>query len=56
MDFMKFYNTNDDFRSYVEKYRSDRGISVEEALEHEMVKQYAFWLLSWNNGMVIDTL
>lgn len=45
MDFMKFYKTNDDFRTYVEKYRRDKCISVEEALEHDMVKQYAEYVL-----------
>lgn len=49
MDYMEFYKTNEDFRSYVERFRSDRGISVEEALEHEIVKQYAHYVLNRAN-------
>ena len=41
MDYIELYNTNEDFREYVDKYKRDRKLSLEEALKHEMVKQYA---------------
>ena len=41
----EFYNRNEDFRKYVnsyaKKHNEGRSISVEEALEHEIVKQVA---------------
>jgi hypothetical protein len=35
---MEFYNTNLDFRQYVEKYCVEHKCTVEEALTHAMVK------------------
>ena len=41
----EFYNRNADFKKYVEryakKYNEGKSISVDEALEHEIVKQVA---------------
>lgn len=41
----ELYNTNADFKRYVDRYckkhTEGRSISVEEALEHELVKQVA---------------
>ena len=37
----ELYNTNADFRRYVDRYASKHNISVEEALEHKIVKQEA---------------
>ena len=38
----EFYNRNEDFRKYVnsytKKYNEGKSISVDEALEHEIVK------------------
>ena len=40
-----FYNTNKDFRDYVDrysrKYMEGRSITVDEALEHAVVRQVA---------------
>ena len=36
-----FYETNKDFRDYVEKYRRDRDLTVEQALEHSTVRDVA---------------
>ena len=33
------YKHNQKFRDYVDKYSKHQGISVEEALKHEMVRQ-----------------
>jgi hypothetical protein len=33
------YKHNKKFRQYVDKYAKTRGISVEEALTHELVRQ-----------------
>ncbi len=33
------YRHNKKFRDYVDKYCKSRGITVEEALQHELVKQ-----------------
>ena len=41
----EFYNRNEDFRKYVnsyaKKYNEGKSISVDEALEHEIVKSVA---------------
>lgn len=39
MDMRDFYNTNSDFRDYVEKFRRDRDLTVEEALQHASVRE-----------------
>lgn len=46
MDYIELYNTNEDFRNYVDKYKRDRKLSLEEALEHELVKQYADYVVN----------
>lgn len=33
------YRHNQKFREYVDRYSDHRGISVDEALKHELVKQ-----------------
>ena len=38
---MEFYNHNEDFKMYVDRYCNQYGLTVEEALEHELVKQVA---------------
>lgn len=38
---MDLYNSNDDFKRYVDRYCKTYGLTVEEALEHELVKQVA---------------
>ena len=44
-EMMDFYNKNSDFKKYVnryaKKYNEGKSISVNEALEHELVKQVA---------------
>lgn len=35
----ELYESNLNFREYVDKYCDTYGIAVEEALEHELVKQ-----------------
>lgn len=37
----EFYNSNDDFKRYVDSYCKTYGMTVDEALEHELVKQVA---------------
>ena len=38
------YNTNKDFKAYVDRYRNNshegKGCRLEEALEHELVREY----------------
>ena len=46
MDLMKLYETNENFRGYVDRYAKHRGISTEEALSHSMVWSYAEYLKS----------
>ena len=36
----KHYNNNSDFKGYVDRYAKKHGITVEEALTHEIVKTY----------------
>ena len=38
---MEFYNHNEDFKMYVDRYCNQYGLTVEEALEHEIVKSVA---------------
>lgn len=35
------YNRNADFRGYVDRYRRDKHLTVEEALEHKLVHNVA---------------
>lgn len=48
MDIAEKYRGNKEFRDYVDRYSKQyiegRSISVEEALSHEIVKEYARWL------------
>ena len=37
----EFYNHNEDFKMYVDRYCNQYGLTVEEALEHEIVKSVA---------------
>ena len=37
----EFYNHNEDFKMYVDRYCKQYGLTVDEALEHETVKQVA---------------
>lgn len=50
MDLKKLYDENADFRSYVDRYVKNyneaKEITVDEAMRHEMVKNYAKYLLS----------
>ena len=38
---MEFYNHNEDFKMYVDRYCNQYGLTVDEDLEHEIVKQAA---------------
>lgn len=35
----KFYNSNKDFKDYVDKYCRTYGLTVDEALTHALVKE-----------------
>lgn len=37
----EFYNRNADFKRYVDHYCKQYGLTVDEALEHEIVKSVA---------------
>lgn len=37
----EFYDRNADFKRYVDRYCNQYGLTVEEAMEHELVKQVA---------------
>ena len=37
----EFYDRNADFKMYVDRYCKTYGLTVEEALEHELVMQVA---------------
>lgn len=37
----EFYNRNTDFKRYVDRYCNQYGLTVDEALEHEIVKSVA---------------
>lgn len=48
VNIIDMYLGNADFRAYVDKYAKQynegKSISVEEALDHMVVKEYALWL------------
>lgn len=35
----EFYNNNSDFKVFVDKYCKKHSITVEEALQHEIIRQ-----------------
>ena len=43
-DVYSMYEMNDEFKLYVDRYAKSRGISVEVALTHAVVRQYAKYL------------
>ena len=44
----KLYDTNSDFKTYVDKYCLMHSISIEIALTHKLVKEYAEYITSQN--------
>jgi hypothetical protein len=38
------YGTNEDFTAYVDKYMAKEGITLEAALQHKVVRNYAEYL------------
>lgn len=48
MDLKKLFNTNDDFKGYVERYCKQTGKTIEQALEIAIVKEYALYLIELN--------
>lgn len=45
MDLNKFFNDNDDFKGYVERYCQQSGKTIEEAMHIAIVKEYALYLI-----------
>lgn len=45
----KYYETIPDFKRYVDKYAAKHHLTVEEALEHAIVKNYLQHYLYINN-------
>jgi hypothetical protein len=41
-----YYNTNPEFKEYVDRYAKKHGISVDEALTHKIVKEFYKYLLA----------
>lgn len=46
----KLYDTNKDFRNYVEKYIFKHHVTLEEALKHIAVLEYALYLKEENQN------
>lgn len=44
------YDTNNDFKNYVEKYIFKHHVTLEEALKHVMVREYAKYLMEGNHA------
>lgn len=42
----ELYLSNGDFKDYVDKYAHKHKITVKEALEHNLVREYALYLTS----------
>ena len=53
MDVKELYETNKEFKTYVDKYAEHyngvKGISIEEALRHELVKNVALFYYHGTN-------
>lgn len=48
MNSREMYKTNEGFRGFVDRYARHHGISVEEALDHALVRNYAELIVeSW---------
>ena len=41
----EFYNTNADFKAYVDKYIVKESVSLNTALSHKIVRNYAEYLM-----------
>ena len=48
MKLSNLYETNEDFRGYVDRYAAHNGISVSEALSQSIVWEYAEYLKKSN--------
>lgn len=48
MNLKKFYEVNDDFKGYVDRYCKQSGKTIEQALEIAIVKEYALYLIDMN--------
>lgn len=46
IDYIKMYENCKDFKDYVDRYVSNKDLTVEVAFEHSVVKEYADWLIS----------
>ena len=46
MDLPELYNTNTDFKSYVDKYIQKHNKTLADALTDIIVREYAEWMLS----------
>ena len=44
MDYKELYETNEDFRRYVDRHCRCYGLTVDESLQHVVVHQYAEYL------------
>lgn len=42
MDYKELYDGNADFRGYVDRYCKTYGLTVDAALEHAIVREYAY--------------
>lgn len=45
MNLSELYETNEDFRGYVDRFAKHNGISTEEALKYSIVRCYARYLV-----------
>lgn len=46
----QLYSTNDDFKTYVDKYCETRKVTLEEALTHATVKEVADYYRGKSNA------
>lgn len=45
-----YYYNNEDFKTYVDKCRSDRKISLDDMLSHKLIKEVYLYYKEVNNG------
>ena len=54
-DYRNYYDTNSDFKRYVDRHCNEFNLTVEEALQHALVKETAKYYLEAIKSKVSET-
>lgn len=50
IDYKELYETNADFEKYVDRHCAEYGVTVEQALQHAIVKEVGKWYIEQQNN------